>query len=71
MRVVYDLETDTLCLLFREGPVAESDEIREGIIIDYDREGRVVSLEILKASEHVSDPKAIAYELKSAKAAPL
>lgn len=64
MKVIYDPETDTLTLILREEPVAESDEVREGIIIDYGRDGRVVSLEVLDASEHVAEPQAIAYELK-------
>lgn len=64
MKVIYDPETDTLTLILREEPVAESDEVREGIIIDYGRDGRIVSLEVLDASEHVAEPRAIAYELK-------
>jgi uncharacterized protein YuzE len=66
MKVIYDRETDTLSLILREGPVAESDEIREGLIIDYDRAGHIVSLEVLDASEHVAEPASIAFELKEA-----
>lgn len=65
MKVIYDQDTDTLSLLFRDEPVAESDELREGLIIDYSRDGRIVSVEILDASEHVADPQGIAYELRS------
>jgi len=64
MKVIYDRETDTLSLILREGPVAESDELREGLIVDYDRAGHIVSLEVLDASEHVSDPASIAFEMK-------
>ena len=64
MKVIYDPETDTLALIFREEPIAESDEIREGIIVDYDQDGRLLSLEVLDASEHVAEPQSIAYELK-------
>ncbi|MBI4286392.1 MAG: DUF2283 domain-containing protein [Chloroflexi bacterium] len=64
MKVVYDPETDTLSLLLRDEPVAESDELREGIIIDYGKDGKIISVEILDASEHVSDPQGIAYELR-------
>lgn len=64
MRVIYDSDTNTLSLIFREEPVAESDEIREGIIIDYSREGKIVSVEVLDASDHVAEPQSIAYELK-------
>ena len=64
MKVIYDPETDILDLIFRDKPVAESDEIREGIIIDYSKDGKIVSLEILDASEHITDPQSIAYEVK-------
>ena len=64
MKVIYDPDTDTLSLILREEPVAESDEVREGIIIDYGREGKIVSVEILDASENVAEPRAIAYEMK-------
>jgi uncharacterized protein YuzE len=64
MRVIYDPETNTLSLLFRDEPVAESDELREGLIIDYSSDGRIVSVEVLDASEHVAEPNIIAYELR-------
>ncbi len=64
MKVVYDPETDTLDLILREAAIAESDELREGIIVDYSHDGKIVSLEVLDASEHITDPQSIAYELK-------
>ena len=64
MKVIFDPETDTLSLIFREDKIAESDEVREGIIIDYNKDGKIVSMEILDASEQVSEPKVILYELK-------
>jgi len=64
MKVIFDPETDTLSLIFREDKIAESDEVREGIIIDYNKDGKIVSMEILDASEQVSEPKGILYELK-------
>ena len=64
MKVIFDPETDTLTLILKEDKVAESDEVREGIIIDYNRDGKIVSIEILDASEQVSEPQGILYELK-------
>ncbi|MEW6214683.1 MAG: DUF2283 domain-containing protein [Nitrospirota bacterium] len=65
MRVIFDPETDTLSLIFREEKIAESDEVREGIIIDYSKDGKIVSMEILDASEQISEPQGIFYEIKS------
>ena len=64
MKVIYDPETDTLSLIFREERIAESDEVREGVIIDYSEDGKVVSMEILDASEQISEPQGILFELK-------
>lgn len=64
MKVIFDPETDTLSLIFREDKIAESDEVREGIIIDYSKDGKIVSIEILDASDQISEPQGILYELK-------
>ena len=64
MKVIYDRETDTLSLILSEAKVVESDELREGIIIDYNDKGQVVSVEILDASKNTKDPTAISYEMK-------
>jgi len=61
MKARYDTETDTLTLLLRSAPVHESDEGNPGVILDYDREGNVVSIEILDASKRVEDPRRIEY----------
>jgi uncharacterized protein YuzE len=63
MKVIYDRETDTLTIVLREGKVAESDELREGLILDYDKSGRVVSLELLDASERISQPESVEFAL--------
>lgn len=64
MKIIYDSETDTLTLLFRDEPVAESDELRQGLIVDYNRDGKIISVEVLNASENIAEPQSIAYELK-------
>jgi uncharacterized protein YuzE len=53
MKVIYDPEVDVLRVLFRDAPVAESDEDKPGIILDYDKDGNVVGLEVLNASLRV------------------
>ena len=64
MKVTYDRETDTLSLILREGVrVAESDEDKPGVILDYDEEGSLVSLEILDASRRVTSAHRIDYQM--------
>jgi uncharacterized protein YuzE len=64
MKVSYDPRTDTLSVILRdEAVVAESDEDKPGIILDYDQEGNLVSLEILDASKRVSDARKVEFQL--------
>jgi uncharacterized protein YuzE len=63
MKVIYDRETDTLTVIFTESPVTESDEDKPGVILDYDTDGNLVSLEILDASKRVSVPGKIEYQV--------
>ncbi len=63
MKITYDHQTDTLTIIFAETPVAESDEDKPGIILDYDAAGNLVSLEILDASQRVTSPTRIEYQV--------
>ena len=64
MKGIYDRQTNTLTLIFRDVKIEESDEVRPGIIFDYDADGALVSVEILDASRNVSEPLSFAYEVK-------
>ncbi len=63
MKVTYDRETDILQLVFTSAPVEESDEDKPGVIIDYDRDGNVVGMEVLDASKRIEDPQAVCLEI--------
>jgi uncharacterized protein YuzE len=55
VRSRYDAEADALYVRFAEAPVVESEEVRPGLILDFDVDGRIVAVEILDASEHLSN----------------
>ena len=63
MKITYDRETDTLQLVFTSAPVEESDEDKPGVIIDYDKNGNVVGMEILDASKRIEDPQAVRLDI--------
>lgn len=64
MKATYDPKTDTLTLLLREGvAVAESDEDKPGIILDYDASGNLISIEVLDASTRVTDTQKMLFEV--------
>jgi len=64
MKVIYDPQTDSLTIILRDVPVKESDEIKDGLIVDYGDDDRIVAIEMLDASKNVSEPSALLYEIK-------
>lgn len=63
MKISYDPRTDSLSIIFKEGvAVAESDEDKPGAILDYDEHGNLISLEILDASQRITQTRKIEFE---------
>lgn len=54
IKMRYDEKGDVLTVQFSQNAVYDSDEPRDGVVLDYDREGRLVALEVLNASRQVS-----------------
>jgi uncharacterized protein YuzE len=64
MKVNYDPRTDTLTLVLKDqAQVAESDEQKPGVILDFDAAGDLVSVEILDASRRVSDASTVEFKV--------
>jgi uncharacterized protein YuzE len=61
LKVTYDPEVDVLRILLSNAPIEESDEDKPGVILDYDKDGNIVGLEILDASKRVSNPCSVEY----------
>jgi uncharacterized protein YuzE len=53
MKVKYYPETDSLYIDLSEKPSAESREVTEGVVLDYDAEGNLVGIDIDNASKKV------------------
>jgi uncharacterized protein YuzE len=54
MRFHYDKIEDALYIRFDESPYKESEEIREGVVFDYNRKGEIIGIEMLNASKKLS-----------------
>jgi uncharacterized protein YuzE len=54
-----------LPLLFSSAPVEESDEDKPGIILDYDKDGNILGMEILEASKRIETPRSVEYAVAS------
>ncbi len=65
MKVTYDPEVDVLRILLSHAPIEESDEDKPGIILDYDKDGNVVGMEVLDASRRVDNPRGVEYSITS------
>jgi uncharacterized protein YuzE len=64
VKVNYDPKTDTLSFILKENAsVIESDEEKPGIILDYDGQGDLVSMEILDASRRVTEAKKVDFQI--------
>lgn len=59
MKVTYDPEVDVLRIVFRDVAIEESDEDKAGVILDYDKDGNIVGLEVLNASQRVENPRGV------------
>ncbi len=61
MKITYDPEVDIMHIVFSDAPIEESDEEKPGIILDFDKEGNVVGIEILDASRRMENPRSVEY----------
>jgi uncharacterized protein YuzE len=63
MKISYYPDTDSLYIDLSEQQSAESREISEGVVLDYDAQGRLVGIDIDNASKKVELKKLILSKL--------
>ena len=54
MRVRYDAAVDALYITLDDSRIVESDEVRPGIILDYNSRDEVVGIEVLDVKRRIS-----------------
>ena len=47
----------------KPGPVAESNEDKPGVILDYDADGNLIGIEILDASQRVDEARSMQFQV--------
>ena len=57
MNVKYFPDTDTALIEFSDKEVYETREINENILVDFDRDGKIVSMTIEHAKENAQFPQ--------------
>ena len=63
MVIKYDKEVDVIYIRLTDAKVAESDEDKPGVILDYDDAGNLVGIEVLNASKTINQPNGVIYEV--------
>lgn len=57
MRLKIDKENDALYFRLDDSGIVDSDEVQPGVILDFDKDGRVVGIEILALSTRTTPEK--------------
>ena len=65
MKIKYNKDVDILYLSFSDEKIFESDEEKKGIILDYAKDGKIVGIEILHASQQMNNSIKVEYEFAS------
>ena len=63
MKIEYDRQADAMYIRLKIGIVAESEEVRPGVVLDCDAEGKVLGIEMLDVSLRTDNPRELAMEL--------
>jgi len=63
MKIEYDSKADAMYIRLLAGEVTESDEVRPGVVLDFDVNGRVLGIEMLDVSLRTDNPRELAMEL--------
>ena len=63
MKIEYDPKADAMYIRLAAGTVAESDEIRPGVVFDFDASGRLLGIEMLEVSLRTDKPHELGLEL--------
>ncbi len=53
MKINYDKTTDSLYIHLSDRPSVDSDEVQDGVVLDFDANGALVGIDVQHASERM------------------
>ena len=65
MKIEYDPKADAMYIRLAAGVVADSDEVRPGVVLDFDASGKVLGIEMLDVSTRTDNPREMGFEILS------
>jgi len=63
MKIEYDPRADAMYIRLAAGEVVDSDEVRPGVVLDFDAQGRVLGIEMLGVSRQADNPREMAFKM--------
>jgi uncharacterized protein YuzE len=66
MRIILDKESDALYFRLDENRIVDSEEIKPGVIVDYDENDRVIGVEFMNISTRASKEQLSSIQLQLA-----
>lgn len=63
MKFEYDPQADALYIRLAVGLVADTEEVRPGLMLDYDADGKILGIEMLDVSKTADNPRELAMEV--------
>jgi len=63
MKIEYDPKADAMYIRLALGQVVESDEVRPGVVLDFDTHGNVLGIEMLDVSKRTNNPREMSFEM--------
>ena len=68
MKLKVDKENDVLYFRLDESPVVESEEVRPGVILDFNEDGHVIGVEFLALSTHATPEQLRVFQFETVSA---
>ena len=65
MRLIMNREDDTLYFRLDESAIAESEEVQPGVILDFDKDGRVVGVEFLGIRTRIPEAELTSFQFQT------